>query len=600
MRLSHIVVVDAAKAGVIGDDITPDTARIRSMKQEMTALLADWCEGLLRHQINAPADPERHGALICPDCGFLHGRCADAVYPFIRMARATGEDRWIQVAVAVQRWSHTVSHENGSFRNDVSGNNWDGITVFAVLALAEALHEHGDLLPDATRSRWMERLERAARWINGVDWADHGTINYPISAAAALAAASRVLGDGMLLDTARHWGTWARDYFLPGGILFGEGPRVPTKRGIYAVDALYNLEESLPNYALYAEITGDAEARALILRSFASHLDFLLPDGSYDAGWCSRSFKWTLWGSRTSDGIAGLLPYTRFDDRIAEAVWRNIEYLHSCTHDGLLYGGPHLQSHGRPPCIHHTFAHAKALAAALDGGHFADKRRDLPADKPRGIRTRPALGTTFVSHGDWRASFTVSDVFYGARGSHASGGAMTMLWHAATGPLCVSSMSQYDRIEGRNMATMRSETEIAVLTPRLEHGTFSGALDWNATLQAGEDSVAASGRLTDLQGEPAGEFLLETRFEKDTVHFHARGEGAVFVLPVVSRGGERVEWSAHRVEIHKPHASVICESTGIIRGDANRIFHFVPGVQAVRLEINVPAGGLDVFLQVRR
>jgi hypothetical protein len=70
------------------------------------------------------------------------------------------------------------------------------------------------------------------------------------------------------------------------------------------------------------------------------------PDGSYDAGWGSRAFKWTLWGNRTSDGIAALLPLAHFEPRIAEAVRRNVAFLRLCKH-GLLHGGPHLQSHGR-------------------------------------------------------------------------------------------------------------------------------------------------------------------------------------------------------------------------------------------------------------
>jgi hypothetical protein len=163
-------------------------------------------------------------------------------------------------------------------------------------------------------------------------------------------------------------------------------------------------------------------------------------------------------------------------------------------------------------------------------------------------------------------------------------------------------MSQYDRIEGRNMAPLRSEDEIAVLTPRLEQGDFSSMVDFRATLETGEDSVTARGRLTNLQNETAGAFLLETRFAADHVRFHAEGggEGVTFVLPVVSAADERIEWSDHQVVIHKPGARVVCETTGLLGGDAARIFHFVPGVQAVRLAIAVPAEGVDVYLRIQR
>ena len=48
-------------------------------------LLKDWCDGMMAHQIDEPNHPERHGALWCPACETIHGRCIDAVYPFLYM-----------------------------------------------------------------------------------------------------------------------------------------------------------------------------------------------------------------------------------------------------------------------------------------------------------------------------------------------------------------------------------------------------------------------------------------------------------------------------------------------------------------------------------
>ena len=566
-----------------------------SIENPLAPLFALWCDGLLRHQIHAPEDAARDGGLVCPDCGFIHGRCGDALYPFMRMARQTGENEWIDAAVNVQKWSDNRTNDDGSFFNDI-GNPWTGITVFAALSLGEALHFHGELLPASTGARWMQRLERAALWIVNEDWAVHNNINYPIAAAAALASAWRVTGDDTFLSAAKRWAHWSRDNFLADGLLFGEGGRARTERGFYAVDALYNLEESLPNLALYASITGDETARDLVLKSFAAHLDFILPDGSYDAGWGSRSFKWTLWGSRTTDGIAGLLPLAGFDARIAEAVRRNAEYLRSCTHDGLLYGGPHLLNQGRQACIHHTFSHAKALACALDASKINDERASLPCDSARGVWTREPIGTTFVSIGDWRASFTVSDVFYGEPNWRASGGAPTMLWHAATGPLCVASTDGYPLIESLNMAPVHLDREISMLTARIERGEFSSARDPSARLEILANGVKVSGKLTDFAGEAAGDFICETRFDGNSVHFYATGEGATFVLPIVSPQNETVEWQARRVEIRKPNARVVVQSNTEIWGESARIFHFVPGVQAVKIQAKIPNDGIKLSI----
>ena len=57
------------------------------MSQELYRdLLQTWCDGLLAHQLDRPGQPEADGGLLCPACGFIHGRCADAVYPLLTLA----------------------------------------------------------------------------------------------------------------------------------------------------------------------------------------------------------------------------------------------------------------------------------------------------------------------------------------------------------------------------------------------------------------------------------------------------------------------------------------------------------------------------------
>ena len=74
----------------------------------------------------------------------------------------------------------------------------------------------------------------------------------------------------------------------------------------------------------------------------------------------------TYWGSRTSDGCQ--IAYGILGEKnplFAEAAARNTELLQNCTRDGLLHGGKMYDSAGELPCTHHTFCHAKALAALV-------------------------------------------------------------------------------------------------------------------------------------------------------------------------------------------------------------------------------------------
>ena len=76
----------------------------------MQALLKDWCDGMIKVQINDPANTEIDGALGCPACNKIHGRCMDAVYPFLYMADATGEKKYLEAGIKVMEWAENVSN----------------------------------------------------------------------------------------------------------------------------------------------------------------------------------------------------------------------------------------------------------------------------------------------------------------------------------------------------------------------------------------------------------------------------------------------------------------------------------------------------------
>lgn len=72
-----------------------------------STLLKTWCDGLIAHQIVGMRDPAFYGGLLCPACALIHGRCADAVYPLLHMAHATGNEKYLRAAKLVHEWSET-------------------------------------------------------------------------------------------------------------------------------------------------------------------------------------------------------------------------------------------------------------------------------------------------------------------------------------------------------------------------------------------------------------------------------------------------------------------------------------------------------------
>ncbi|EMI16942.1 hypothetical protein RMSM_06143, partial [Rhodopirellula maiorica SM1] len=54
-----------------------------------------------------------------------------------------------------------VSQPDGSWTNDINPKAWRGTTIFGAIALAEALHYHGEVLDQSRRDAWTIRLDEA-------------------------------------------------------------------------------------------------------------------------------------------------------------------------------------------------------------------------------------------------------------------------------------------------------------------------------------------------------------------------------------------------------------------------------------------------------
>ncbi len=446
--------------------------------------LKTWCDGLLARQVTEMRDPAFYGGLLCPSCVFIHGRCGDAVYPLLRMAHTTGEAKYLRAAMLVHEWSQVqVSRSDGSWINDVTLSNWQGITVFHTIALAEALEHHGEVLDASTRAQWKDRLAAAAKFLDGFITIETGNVNYPVTATLAFQLCGRVLGESHYFDRARALAHEVLGQFTADGFLAGEGHPLTgvSPKGCRPVDMGYNVEESLPSLALYSLLADDKPVQQQVIAAMKTHMEFMLPDGAWDNSFGSRNYKWSWWGSRTSDGChPGFVLMSKLDPRFREVARRNLELMAACTHDGLLYGGPDFFAHGDLPCIHHTFTHAKAMATVLDRGTFAPEpveRPKLPRDEVYALKSFSTVGTKLAAVGPWRATVTEYDWEYSEHvqpgagnlgGGHVSGGALSLLYHMQLGPILTASMTEYLMVEIANQQQFREGPHMA-LTPRIEY-----------------------------------------------------------------------------------------------------------------------------------
>jgi hypothetical protein len=597
-----------------------------------TELLNDWGAGLLRMQIQAPGDSTRHGALACPACSFIHGRCLDALYPFLHVARTTGDTRYVAAAQGVYNWAElNVSRPDGSWTVISDPTSWNGVSIFGAIALADALRYHGDLLDAATRLAWTERLRRVARYIHGTMTIGLTNINYPATATHGLYLFGTMLDEPAYCHRARELAREVMPFFTaPNALLSGEAKPATARsaRLLPGVDLGYNVEESLVALALYARDSGDRECEEAVVSAWRGHLAFMLPDGGWDNSWGSRQAKWSYWGSRTSAGCQpGLAVLADRDPAFATAAIRNTELMRACTRDGLLYGGPHYAAAGAPPCVHHTFTHAKAVAAVLDRGGLIDDlaaTAPLPRATADGVHAVPELAVWLIARGPWRATVSAYDFLYRKDTCAATGGTLGILWHERVGPVFAASMSHYVRTEANNMQDDPAGRDDP-LTPRVETWRdgvrFSQMHDLapsvTVTESAGAIAVEVLTRLTNqAQQDPvdgAVHCRVSYRVGREAVVIRAAlavppAAGAApvrLVLPVIARPGEAADKAAggQRWRVARAGGNLLVESrAGLAIGDAPErgwIFNLTPGFAAVPLVLAVPADGSPVEATLR-
>ncbi|MCD8029516.1 MAG: sulfatase-like hydrolase/transferase [Bacteroides sp.] len=605
--------------------------RNSSLHAEATELLEEWTETLLTYQIDHP-NPSLNGGLLCPACARIHGRCGDAVLPLMYMYERSCNPKYLNAAQRLMKWMENVRQPDGSWMNDVHVSDWNGTTVFSAIALYEALHHHGYLLDDSTRTVWRQQLLQAGEFMLGNDFIysrrregmRNMNVNYSASATYALYAIGQEFDRINMKERARliagdlrHWFT-EKEHFL-----FGEGPEVSQKtpNGCLPVDLMYNVEESLPHLVSYARIAGDSAMLDLVEPSMQTHLHFMLPDGAWDNSWGTRSFKWAYWGGRTSDGcLGGYYALAGKYPEFAEACRRNLSLLRRATVNGLLHGGMHYADWGTEACIHHTFGHAKAVTTLLNQPVVMEPPVWLPREKARGVTLFGDIRTWLIAEGPWRATVTGFDAEYKVKGTHPMGGVLSLLWHEQVGPLFAATMNAYSLIEAPNMQSCY-DPDLMPGSPRVElirEGVrYSNLDDRDARITYTSDNQEhrfnVSAHLVNIYQETSGNehtsveigytFTPNKIICRARIPEELRKAGARMVLPVIASTQEKELLTAHRMVIEKKGGKVYIESPNewyIASSTGNRIFNPVPGFCFIPLVIEPGRDGeIHVEMYIR-
>ena len=536
--------------------------------------MKEWCDTLLTYQVHTHT-PYTDRALLCPACHTVHGRIADLCFPLTVLWEREGDVTYLERADELIGWTeYNLKTPDGLWYNDV-GNRWVATTAFSAMSIGDALYHFGDRLPARYREKWTVIFERMADAIHTLDQRPtfQPVINYYCGIAATLALAWRLTGKSKYYEKSKYWLDVALGSFDEDGLLFGECYPTLADDGSHTVDMGYNLEESLPLLLRYAELTG--EHLEFILDRFRDQLAFLLPDGAIDDSFGTRQNKWTYWGSRTSDGVIAGLALHLEDPTFAAACERVLSLYEKCTHGGLL-AMPMAHLAGEPTCLHHTFTHAKALAALVVSDREPASGGLLPIETFRGIRAYQNGRLYLISTKNFRATVSAvnSCLLYPDRSN--AGGSMTLLYHRDFGPILAATSAEYIPSEPTNQQYLRNAEDSPCMTAEFTVNGEKSCKDGSVRLRAEGRTVTAV----------AAHWQADYTVKDEEAEILVHSVDGVYHLPIVT--GEREAILSEDGCTLTVEGGLTVTSTVPLRGNVKaRVFHQVGGLLYLPLEIPV-------------
>ena len=544
------------------------------MKQRAERLLREWCDTLLSYQVNTNT-PYTNNALLCPACHVIHGRISDLCFPLTVLWSKTQDASYLEQADRLIKWSeYNLKTESGLWHND-AGNRWYGTSAFAAMSLGEAIYHFGDLLPKKYTDAWMKIFIRIADVMAGLDETFRPVSNYYCGVAALLAMAWKLTGEIRYYEKSKRWIDEVLRRFDDDGLFYGEGYPMDAEDGSHTIDMGYNLEESLPLLLRYADLTG--EYTELFREKLRTHLEFLLPDGGIDNSFGSRHNKWTYWGSRTSDGLIEGLALVLDDPLFANACDRVLSLYERCTHNGLL-AMPMAHEAGEPTCLHHTFTHAKALAALVCAENVPQVSKiALPCEEGYSVKKFQNGRLALLSVGQFRATVSAINARYLPEYSSNSGGSLNLLYHDGYGVICAATSAKYVPSEPLNQQYLRNADESPCMTAQFIINDKMGCTDTNVELYMSGTEITASS--SDWQAKYA--------VKDEAFNISLSCENGTYNIPIVCGRDAVVTVSNNRCNVLIDGKLSIKSDVPISIDSTKRVFNQVGGFLYLPISLDV-------------
>lgn len=561
------------------------------MLDRIEALNNKWIDNLIDLQIKDSKFASTNGAIICPSCSRSHGRNIDALYSLLYRYKSTNDKKYLNAAIDLFNWTEQLSFKDGAWTNDLHIVKWKGITVFNSITLLLCIDNFEDILQkEGLLDSWKNRALAAVNFVHDTFDISTGIINYPMSAVYCLHLGYKTFNIDKFKLKSEDLLNQCLEYFNDDLLIFGEAypQKQISKNKSKPIDIPYNMAESLTFLMMYFLETKNEEKLSFIAKSLEKHLLFFLNDGGIDSSWCTRNYKWTYWGSRTTDSCINiLLLLSKYNPAFYTAAKKHLKLLEQCSKSGILSGGLHYDINNIPACIHHTTCHTKSFSILLDYINkndikINDDEKLLPINNLNGTVLINDANVFITNKNKWRSTVNCNQIKY-SDGCNTSGGNISLLYHDDWGPILAAGLNEDVMVEAFNMqAYIQDDFTSASPCLIIDKYTSLGNLNIKEFNLVNE-TININATLGD-----DGAIKYQYTYNVDNnynIKVNTNKQG-IYRLPVIINEDDKLFIDNNCIKITRSNKSMTINLDGGNLVNDTKVFNFSPGFNTQLLEIN--------------
>ena len=231
-----------------------------------------------------------------------------------------------------------------------------------------------------------------------------------------------------------------------------------------------------------------------------------------------------------------------------------------------------------PTCLHHTFAHAKALATLVCAQNVPTVTKNtLPCEKNYGIRAYQNGKLILFSNGKFRATFSACHAMLLGDFASNGGGSMNLLYHKNCGIICAATSAEYVPSEPMNQQYLRNADEVPCMTVQFVLDGEMACKDKDVSLSGEGESISAT----------AKNWQAKYSFTEDGLNVELNCKNGTYNFPVVCSKHKTAVLAEDGHTLTIDGKLTLRSSERILTDTQKRVFNQVGGLLYLPISIDV-------------